>query len=339
MSEHFTSTTRHGNPNDGRSRRRILAATGLVILLGSMAGCASGGTKASDESASRAAVPAVDGGQRSDADSSVGAADIGLDQAGSAAAAPRSKPSATPVVAPVLPPAALRLLTRTGTVVVRVAEKKATRVSDDAVVAINQLGGSLYGQKAAFGDAGRVELTFKVPPDQFDSAVRTLGKLGRLVRSDVATDDVTATVVDLDARIRAAEASVERVRTFLSKATSLSEVTSLEAELTNRETTLEQLAGQRRQTVGAVEAATLSLVIETRAELAPAPKGEDWLSSVPGFGSSLRTGWNALASVVRVALAGVGYGGPLLAALLAPLLVVRAVRRRLVGGRTVPATA
>lgn len=207
-----------------------------------------------------------------------------------------------------------------------VVAKDVDRASAAAETAVTERGGFVFGQEDTANESGRATLTLKVPPKEFRDLLAVLADLGRVEQRNVRTDDVTAEGVDLDARIVSAEKSVERVRGFLQETTNVSELSSVEAELTSRETELEQLVGQRRVLDDRVSLATITLTLT--AKPAPAPPVGDSLRNVPGFGGALASGVGALVKVIRVVGAGVGYALPFAVVLGAPLLMVRTLRRR-----------
>ena len=127
--------------------------------------------------------------------------------------------------------------------------------------AVAPLGGLLFGQETTTGPDSHSILTIKVRPEDFQEALDRLSGIGTLVSQSVTADDVTERVVDLQSRITTAEASVERLRTFLSQATELKDVAALEAELLQRETDLELLRGQLRTIETAVSLATITIIL------------------------------------------------------------------------------
>jgi hypothetical protein len=104
-------------------------------------------------------------------------------------------------------------------------------------------------------------LVLKVAPDQVEAVLTSLGKLGKVVSQTEASDDVTAQYVDLQSRITAAQASVERVRQFLDKTTNVAELANIEAELTRRQADLESLLGQQRVLSSQTAQATITVNI------------------------------------------------------------------------------
>jgi hypothetical protein len=130
---------------------------------------------------------------------------------------------------------------------------------EQALAAVQGLGGALYGEETTSGAEARSVLTIKVPPENFTEAMHRLAGIGRLVSQSVFTDDVTERVVDLESQIATAETSVERLRTLLAAATDMEDIVSLERELMQRETDLELLRGQLRTLEDQVALATIVL--------------------------------------------------------------------------------
>ena len=136
-----------------------------------------------------------------------------------------------------------------------------TAASREAVAIVQGLGGIVYSQATRTEPRPRTEITFKVLPADFSTALDRLAGVGKLVDQVITSDDVTEVIVDLRSRIITAEASVERLRKFLEEATQLEDVAQLERELLDRETTLERLRGQLRTLSDQVDLATITLTI------------------------------------------------------------------------------
>ncbi|MEE9414591.1 MAG: DUF4349 domain-containing protein [Acidimicrobiales bacterium] len=134
----------------------------------------------------------------------------------------------------------------------------------EAQQAINEIGGLLFGQQTTTEGVSRTVLTFRVRPSDFQEAVNRLGGIGTLRDQTISSDDVTERVVDLESRIITAEASVERLRTFLEGAVGLDDVARLEAQLLERETNLELLKGQLRTVQDQVSLATITVTLTQR---------------------------------------------------------------------------
>ncbi len=252
-------------------RRRFAAALSLVALL-ALAACAGGfddsddSSSASDDSGADAPIMAEEGAT-SDADASGGAgattedataerATSGTESAATASEAPAA-PTNTPVA---LTPADLgRSIVYTATLEVQAPDVEAATAQ--ARQAVAALGGVVFGQQSSSSPQPRSVLVFKVGPDQFQAALDALSGLGEVVHRDVSGDDVTDRVVDLQSQITTAEISVARLRELLDDASTLDQVASLEAQLLQRETTLEQLRGQLRTLQDQVALSTITMTI------------------------------------------------------------------------------
>jgi hypothetical protein len=157
-------------------------------------------------------------------------------------------------------------------------------------------------------------LTMRVPADELKGVVNELRELGSVNSVSMNASDVTQQRQDLDARIEALTASVDRLQQLLATATSISDLIAIESELTTRQAELDSLTQQRDWIVDQVDYSTLTLDLVTE-DVAPDPAPDD-------FWSGLAAGWAALvgfASALGVAI------GVLLPWLLAGLVIAAIV--------------
>ncbi|MYI56792.1 MAG: DUF4349 domain-containing protein [Acidimicrobiia bacterium] len=141
--------------------------------------------------------------------------------------------------------------------------------SRQAVDIVQDLGGIVFAQRTLTEPEPLAEMTFKLRPADFATALERLAGVGELVDQTVSAEDVTERIVDLESRIVTAEASVVRLRGFLEQAAELEDVAQLERELLERETVLETLRGQLRTLQGLVDLATITLTIYQSPDLLP----------------------------------------------------------------------
>ena len=132
------------------------------------------------------------------------------------------------------------------------AVKKVTQIVSDA-------GGGVFSSSVILGEGGHGTMTVKLPPRAINATINALDAIGDVSGFTQDAQDVTSQMVDLDARILTAAASVDRAREFLGQATNISDLAQLENELTNRETALEQLRAQQRSLGDQVSSATLTI--------------------------------------------------------------------------------
>lgn len=164
--------------------------------------------------------------------------------------------------------------------------------------------------------------TLRIDNDKAPALITEVGRLGTVLSSTRTSDDITAQVADVDARVRNAQASLARIRTLMSKATSVGDVVSLEGELSKREADLEAL--QARQRTFADQSAQATVTVQLLSTDAPvaAERGT-------GFVAGLRAGWDAFTAALVGALTVLGALLPFLVVLVPLGLLVRWwVRRR-----------
>lgn len=272
--------------------RRLAIAYGLLVVLTACGG-------ASDQSGADA--PSRAGGGRGD---TAGRGDA-------AAQRPAEKQNAlTGAVA------LGREQIRTGELTVRVDDVAAA--ARTAIRTAETAGGFLESEQT---DAERTTLTLRVPPEEFTKTADALGRLGTVADRVVETEDVTTDVADVEGRLKAARASVERVRALLGRATTISEITSLEEELNDREAALESL--ETRQRALAAKTSFASLTVTFTPPVLAAPRVDD-----ASFGSGLAAGWRVFRTAVVILLVLLGAVLPFAAAGLAVGLPVYLLRRR-----------
>jgi hypothetical protein len=191
-------------------------------------------------------------------------------------------------------------------------------------------GGALFGDQTSFGAKARAVITLKVPPARFSEVLAKLADLGTLARQEVKTEDVTQQVIDLDARITAAAASLERTRDLLGRAGTLTEVSFLEGEIARRQADLESLRGQQRTLQGRIDLATVTVTLDGAADATPAERERrrDPEVAIPGFLDGLRGSWDVVVRIAQVTALVAGAAVPFLPVLVLLVVLVRWRRRR-----------
>ncbi|WP_246103179.1 DUF4349 domain-containing protein [Streptomyces piniterrae] len=173
----------------------------------------------------------------------------------------------------------------------------------------------------------RSKLVLRVPPKEYDAVLGRLSRLGKLVSREVSAKDVTEQVVDTESRIKTQRASVTRVRELMERATTISDIVSLESELNTREADLESLEAQLASLKERTGMATITLLLR---QPGAAPQHEDDPTS---FGDALSGGWHAFTEAVRWLLVIIGAVLPFAAAGALLHGLWRLVRDRLPAGR------
>lgn len=252
--------------------RRITALLGVMLALSMILVACSG----SDDAAMTTAAAYDEAGYGDNTPDTTMVTDEQRDamnaDAGEAAAEGGTATDAAPAPTAINPADLGRLIVYTAAVSVEVDD--VITAGAEAQAAVAGLGGILFGQETTTGEHPRSILTIKVPPENFHLALERLSGVGELVSQSVYADDVTERVVDLQSQITTAEASVERLRTFLEGATDLEAVAAMEAQLLARETELELLRGRLRTLEDQVALATIVLTLTEPVPPEPEPSFE-----------------------------------------------------------------
>lgn len=147
------------------------------------------------------------------------------------------------------------------TATLEIASTDVSEATRQAIRSIEGRGGFLFSQETRGGAGGTSIMTFKVLPEHFQAALNDLGSVGEVRSQSISAEDVSAVVVDLESRINTAEASVIRLRNLLDDASELETIATLENQLLQRETSLEQLRGQLRTVRNQVDLATITVFV------------------------------------------------------------------------------
>ncbi|MEG8278866.1 DUF4349 domain-containing protein [Streptomyces sp. AHA2] len=218
-----------------------------------------------------------------------------------------------------------------GSAVIRTAEltvqvEDVPEALDRARARTENAGGYVGDETTTRDEEGRerTRVVLRVPVEKYDEVLAGLEGSGRLLERRAKAEDVTDQVVDVESRVKTQRASVARIRELMDRATKLSDVVTLEGELSTRQADLEALLARQASLEDRVGLATISLSL-SRTPVAKAAGDGD-----PGFLDALAGGWHAFLTMLRwlaVALGAVLPFAAVAAALL--LLWLKVVRPRL----------
>ncbi|MFE4213542.1 DUF4349 domain-containing protein [Streptomyces sp. NPDC056844] len=313
---HFDRHTDSHPPARTRRRSRLPAAAGLLVVL-----LATGAFGCASDSGGEGFKSAAD----SPVDSKAGpGADTG---AGEAARKPAAGASSAPD-----PGSAVAVhVIRTATLAIEVrsvpkAVAAARSTAEDA--------GGLVADETTerVDDTHEVSrLVLRVPQARYDEVLRGLTGSGKLLSRTSNAKDVTGQVVDVESRIATQRASVTRVRDLMDKAEKLTDVVTLEGELSSRQADLESLLAQQASLKDRTTLATVTLELSE-----PEGGGDGSGEEGTGFLDALRGGWDAFVTMLRWIAVALGATAPFLAAAALLVLLWRLLRGRLPRRRTTP---
>jgi hypothetical protein len=224
--------------------KRKLAITLLAVAAALTAACSAAGTTSAP--APRAQAPIEGGG--------VVAADAAKAVSGNGTSPAQGIPSLATLD---------RDLILTANVSMRASDPWA--VADSARSIAAGLGGDLLGlSQSGSGENRSATLTIRVPANRFDDALTALKKLdGEVITSNVSAKDVTDQLVDLQARLTAAQTLEQRYLQILAQAKTVDEILRVEGTLANTRTQIEQLKAQQKTLNGQVAFSTITLSVSS----------------------------------------------------------------------------
>ncbi|MER7275249.1 DUF4349 domain-containing protein [Dactylosporangium sp. NPDC000244] len=278
----------------------LAAAAGALVL--ALSGCGSDASDAPATSSNKDAAGPAAAPQQEGAAGAGGKADQVQDQGQSQQKAPDNLDTTD------------RSIIYSGTMTVEVKDVNAAAAQ--AIAFATGAGGFVGGDNRRIdGQSSTATITLRVPAEKFQATLDQLKSIGDEKSRQVSAQDVTDQVVDVESRITTAQASVERIRALLARAQTIGEITTLESELSRRESDLESLQSRKRKLAGLTSLSTITLVLQ--GPEAPVVSEED-----TGILVGLRHGWDAFTASLRVALTIFGWLLPWLLFLGLPIWLV-----------------
>ena len=223
---------------------------------------------------------------------------------------------------------------RTGSMTLEVSDvASALRIARDAIAGL----GGYVGASTTSNDADRpsASITYRIPADKWEAALDALrglnGLTTKVVTEHTEAVEVTGQVVDLEARIANLRASETALQAIAAKATRISDVLEVQAQLTETRGQIESLTAQLKDLNERSAYATLTVQYNVPVvAVEVAAKGWDPTSVVDEAAA-------AMVSVLQgLATAGIWFAIvwlPILLVFGALVLIVVAIARRLGLGR------
>lgn len=159
---------------------------------------------------------------------------------------------------------------------------------------ITGLGGHVAASNAS--DSGKnksASVTYRIPADKWTAALDGLkGLAARVTSEQTSSENVTSQVVDLDARIANLQSSEVALQAIMAKATTITDILKVQAELTQVQGDIESMTAQRDLLSSQAALATLEVGFNVPAAPEVAQVSDGW-----DLGKEVDS---ALASLVRV---------------------------------------
>jgi hypothetical protein len=185
-----------------------------------------------------------------------------------------------------------QLIVYTGSLSLEVADINAS--VSQAETLIKNLGGHIASSRASdTGNGKSASVTYRIPAERWTEAVDGLkGLATRVVNENTSSEDVTAQVVDLDARLANLRSTESALQGIMTRATTITDVLKVQGELTSVRGDIESLTAQRDLLANRAALATLEVGFNTPpvTEVTQASTGWDLGKEIDG----------ALAALVRL---------------------------------------
>lgn len=166
---------------------------------------------------------------------------------------PAGQPDAVPISGP--------QVIRTGTVDLSVSRSRLTDVYDTASNDAAAVGGYVASSSTSgtSGDDPSATLVLRIPSASFQTVANELGALGKVVSESTNGQDVTGTVINIDARIANLTAEESALRQLINRAGTIPQILTVENQLFGVEQQIEELSGQQSSLANQVTYGTLTV--------------------------------------------------------------------------------
>jgi hypothetical protein len=143
-------------------------------------------------------------------------------------------------------------------------------------------------------------LTMRIPADRFDEAIRAIHDLDGEIKAEATREeDVTAVVIDLEARLENLRAAEESYRTLLEQATDIQDILAIQNQLFQVRGEIESMQAQLDYYTDQVDLATLTVTV------VPVPEPVEQVSEDFDPAAIVK---EAMASLVRLGQQAVEFG-------------------------------
>ena len=139
---------------------------------------------------------------------------------------------------------------------VDLVEAATTQVRDIA----DSLGGFLENLNSSGADEGQqANMTVRVPQAQFSDAVERIELVGKVQSKNLGSEDVSERFIDLQAHLKSSIREEESLLSLLGRTTTVSEVLTIERELTRVRSSIERFQGQLNFLERRIDLATITV--------------------------------------------------------------------------------
>jgi hypothetical protein len=134
-------------------------------------------------------------------------------------------------------------------------------------------------------------VVMRVPSARFDDVRGRLGGLGKLVSENISGEEVSAQLVDMQARTTSLLLQEEAYKKLFNAATKIQDIITVQERLTDVRTQIEQISAQKANLGNQVAMSTITLNLQEKIK-ADAAHAKPKAKKVKGFGTQVSQSWN-----------------------------------------------
>lgn len=153
----------------------------------------------------------------------------------------------------------------------------------------------------------RASLTVRIPADKLGSFVASVEGESNVTEYTENVDDVTATYVDIDSRLKALNTEYDRLMVLLEKADNMADLLTIEERMTHVRYEIESVTSQLRVYDNKIAYSTVHLSINEVREYTVVEEETVWQRIAGGFKKSITGLWNFLVNLFVLILVGSPY--------------------------------
>jgi len=152
-------------------------------------------------------------------------------------------------------------------------EVETVEAAIDQVRSIAEGLGGFVEHLSSFGsdENQQANMTLRLPQDQFVTAVDRIEELGKVRARNLGNEDVSEQFIDLEARLKSSLREEESLLSLLERANQVSEILTIERELSRVRTDIERVQGQLNFLERRVDLATVSVSLFRPSSRLPEP--------------------------------------------------------------------
>lgn len=252
-----------------------------------------------------------------------GAADANVAYDGAVSEADDRSGSFTPEIDAGSPQASGKKIIYTALISVEVSDVK--EAMDEITAKVTEYGGYISDSDYYNKDRVAGTVTARIPPEKLSELTEKIGGLGKVLSTKLSSDDITFQYVDIESRLKSAEAQEKQLLELMEKATEIEGILAVRYELARVQEEIEVYKGQLRYYDNMVDFSTVTIQLtEIYVPKSPEADENEGLLARWGFdyiGSNITKGFKNSITFVTNAF---GFILIVLSYALIPLLIIGA---------------